>query len=55
MATIDEAVRNVLRVKFRLGLFDNPFADENRERATILTTKKKIRTPIRRQTNLSYY
>lgn len=32
MATIDEAVRNVLRVKFRLGLFDNPFADETRER-----------------------
>lgn len=25
---IDEAVRNILRVKFRLGLFDNPYADE---------------------------
>ncbi len=32
MATIDESVRNVLRIKFRLGLFDNPFADETRER-----------------------
>jgi beta-glucosidase len=35
MATIDEAVRNVLRVKYRLGLFENPFADENRERAEV--------------------
>ena len=34
-AVIDDAVRNVLRVKFRLGLFDKPFADENLERATI--------------------
>ena len=33
MATIDEAVRNVLRVKFRLGLFDKPFADENLEKS----------------------
>lgn len=35
MATIDNSVRNILRVKFRLGLFDNPFADENREKAEI--------------------
>ena len=35
MATIDEAVRNVLRVKYRLGLFDKPFADENREKAEV--------------------
>lgn len=33
--TIDDAVRNVLRVKFRLGLFERPFADENLEKATI--------------------
>ena len=32
MATIDTAVRNILRVKYRLGLFDKPFADEARER-----------------------
>lgn len=25
---IDDAVRNILRVKFRLGLFDNPYVDE---------------------------
>ncbi|GAV01281.1 hypothetical protein RvY_12018 [Ramazzottius varieornatus] len=30
-ATIDGAVRNVLRIKFRLGLFDNPFVDETLE------------------------
>jgi beta-glucosidase len=28
MATIDEAVRRILRIKFRLGLFDNPYVDE---------------------------
>lgn len=27
-ATIDDAVRNILRIKFRLGLFDNPYVDE---------------------------
>ena len=35
--TIDEAVRRILRVKFRLGLFDRPYADEARERAQILS------------------
>jgi beta-glucosidase len=30
-AQIDEAVRHVLRVKFALGLFDNPYTDEARE------------------------
>jgi beta-glucosidase len=34
--TIDEAVRRILRIKFRLGLFDKPYADEARERAAIL-------------------
>ena len=28
---IDEAVRHVLRVKFALGLFENPYTDETRE------------------------
>jgi len=32
---LDEAVRRVLRVKFRLGLFDRPYADEAREREVI--------------------
>jgi beta-glucosidase len=38
LATIDEAVRRILRIKFRLGLFDHPFADEARERSVILSS-----------------
>lgn len=36
-ALVDDAVRRVLRVKFELGLFDNPYryCDEKREKATI--------------------
>ena len=33
--TIDEAVRRILRIKFRLGLFDKPYADEARERTAV--------------------
>jgi len=33
---IDEAVRRVLRVKFRLGLFEHPYGNEAVERATLL-------------------
>jgi beta-glucosidase len=36
MAVVDEAVRRVLRVKLRAGLFDAPYADADRERATLL-------------------
>lgn len=36
--TIDEAVRRVLRVKFRLGLFDQPFVDERLERTAIFNS-----------------
>jgi beta-glucosidase len=36
-ATIDEAVRRILRVKFRLGLFEHPYADESRERSVIFS------------------
>src|ERR1041385_696642 len=36
-ATIDEAARRILRIKFRLGLFDHPYADESRERSVILS------------------
>jgi beta-glucosidase len=41
MATIDNAVRDVLRVKYRLGLFERPFADARAERATILTAENR--------------
>jgi beta-glucosidase len=36
MARLDESVRNVLRLKFALGLFENPYADEAREAAAML-------------------
>lgn len=36
MATIDEAVRRILRIKFRLGLFDRPYTDEAREAGALL-------------------
>jgi beta-glucosidase len=36
MATINEAVRRTLRIKFRLGLFEKPYIDEAREAATLL-------------------
>jgi beta-glucosidase len=39
LATINEAVRRILRIKFRLGLFDNPYADEARERAAIFNAE----------------
>lgn len=37
VALVDDAVRRILRVKFELGLFDNPYkyCDEKREKATI--------------------
>jgi len=34
-ATIDEAVRRILRIKFRLGLFEKPFADEALEKSEV--------------------
>ena len=36
-SAIDDAVRRILRIKFRLGLFEKPYADEAREQATILS------------------
>jgi len=42
MATLDEAVRRILRIKFRLGLFDRPYTDEGRE-ATALLRPDSIR------------
>lgn len=35
IAVIDNAVRNVLRVKYRLGLFDKPFGDEALEQREV--------------------
>lgn len=45
-ATLDNAVRNVLRLKFKLGLSDSPYTDINRPEETYsgkhLATAKKI-------------
>lgn len=42
-ATIDEAVRRILRVKFQLGLFENPykFCDENREKQVVFSAEHR--------------
>jgi beta-glucosidase len=34
---VDQAVRRILRIKFRLGLFDKPYVDESREAGVILS------------------
>jgi beta-glucosidase len=39
-ARLDAAVRDVLRVKFALGLFEDPFADESREIKGALPTER---------------
>ena len=37
VSVVDEAVRRILRVKFKAGLFDHPYADPNREKTDLLT------------------
>jgi beta-glucosidase len=39
MADVDEAVRRILRIKFRAGLFDRPFVDESREPSVTLSAE----------------
>ena len=39
MQTIDEAVRRILRIKFRLGLFEHPYTDVARESSVIFNTQ----------------
>jgi beta-glucosidase len=41
IATIDAAVANILRVKFRLGLFEHPYAD--RDPVSGMETEEKLR------------
>jgi beta-glucosidase len=40
-SVLDEAVRRVLRVKFKAGLFDHPYTDVNREKTDILTPENR--------------
>lgn len=37
METIDNAVRNILRIKIRLGLFESPYVDESKTEASFYT------------------
>lgn len=41
-ATVNEAVRRVLRVKFALGLFDHPYVDENAKPYTATPDKRAL-------------
>jgi beta-glucosidase len=43
--TINESVRRILRMKFQLGLFENPFTDEARKEKEILT-EKNLKTAL---------
>ncbi|MDQ6651152.1 MAG: beta-glucosidase BglX [Acidobacteriota bacterium] len=38
-STVDEAVRRVLRIKFRAGLFEKPYTDESLEQAALLSSE----------------
>jgi beta-glucosidase len=40
-AAIDEAVRRILRIKFRLGLFERPYVDESLEKTAFLTAESR--------------
>ena len=40
-STIDEAVRRILRIKFRLGLFEHPYTDESLEEKAFLTPENR--------------
>ena len=40
-ATIDEAVRRILRIKFRLGLFERPYVDEAAEQSSLLSADSR--------------
>ena len=39
METIDNAVRNILRIKIRLGLFEHPYVDETKAESTLYTAE----------------
>ena len=41
-ARLDESVRNVLRLKFALGLFERPYADEAREAEAMLRPREHL-------------
>jgi len=40
-SVVDEAVRRVLRIKFKAGLFEHPYTDADREKTDILTPESR--------------
>ena len=40
-SVVDEAVRRILRIKFKAGLFEHPYADSQREKTDILTPENR--------------
>lgn len=51
MTSIDDAVRRILRVKFRLGLFDKPYVDEIPEKERFLRPEyKKLAADVAAET-----
>ncbi len=53
-AALDDAVRRVLRLKFRLGLFDDPFRYGDSARAAAVTLSASQRTLARRAARESF-
>ena len=45
-AALDEAVRRVLRVKFRAGIFDRPYADASREAVLLAPAHRRLAREI---------
>jgi beta-glucosidase len=41
ISVVDEAVRRVLRIKFKAGLFDNPYTDEKRAQTELLSRENQ--------------
>ena len=50
IATVDEAVRRVLRVKFALGLFDHPYVDEKKPPFALTPEKRQLARQAAEQT-----
>jgi len=42
VSVVDQAVRRILRIKYQLGLFEHPYGDEARERATLLSAEHRM-------------
>jgi beta-glucosidase len=49
-ATLDEAVRRVLRVKFALGLFDHPYTVEKKDSSVITPEKRALARKVAGET-----